>query len=171
FLLSQGASSRSFAAMLVDVVEILPSHAAGGTPVGEDSGIDRALRSFATAIESDDSLFQCDGVHPTVAGDSLCCGDFILRFRRKELENNRSLHLAMLQKMIELLRSAGSAQTLASRSCLTKQATGMQLQIRLEARGNSGDQARLRWGLGLVHLQQALLFTSRYLRQQMTQTA
>jgi hypothetical protein len=155
--------------MLVDVVERLPSHAAAGTPVGADFGIDRSLRSFMAAIESDDSLFQCDGIHPAVTGDSLCCGDFILRFRRKELESNRSLHLAMLQKMIELLRSAGSAETLASRICLTRNDIGMELQVRLEAQGASGDQARLRWGLGLVHLQQALLFTSRSLRQQITQ--
>jgi hypothetical protein len=155
--------------MLVDVVEILPARADGASLLAADSGIDRALRSFATAIESEDSLFRCDGVQPTVSGESLCCGDFILRFRRQELENNRALHLAMLQKMIELLRSAGSAQTLASRICLTNSDAGMQLQIRVEAQGSSGDQARLRWGLALVHLQQALLFTSRHLRQQMSQ--
>jgi hypothetical protein len=39
----------------------------------------------------------------------------------------------------------------------------------LEARGTGGEQARLRWGLGVAHVQQALLFTSRYLRQQMGQ--
>jgi hypothetical protein len=43
------------------------------------------------------------------------------------------------------------------------------LRIELEAVGNNGDQAALRWGLGLAHLQQALLFTSRYLRQLISQ--
>jgi len=39
----------------------------------------------------------------------------------------------------------------------------------LEAVGDNGDQAALRWGLGLAHLQQALLFTSRHLRQLISQ--
>jgi len=76
----------------------------------------------------------------------------------------------MIQKMIELLRSAGSTETLASRICLAKKDDAMHLHVRLEAQGTSGDQAKLRWGLALVHLQQALLFTSRYLRQQMSQS-
>jgi len=41
--------------------------------------------------------------------------------------------------------------------------------MELEAAGDSSEQATLRWGLGLAHLQQALLFTSRYLRQQNSQ--
>jgi hypothetical protein len=43
------------------------------------------------------------------------------------------------------------------------------LGIELEAVGDNSDQAALRWGLGLAHLQQALLFTSRYLRQLISQ--
>jgi hypothetical protein len=41
--------------------------------------------------------------------------------------------------------------------------------MRLAAKGNTPEQAVLRWGLGLAHLQQALLFTSRHLRQQIAQ--
>jgi hypothetical protein len=43
------------------------------------------------------------------------------------------------------------------------------LCIRLIAFGDSSEQAGLRWALGLAHLQQALLFTSRLLRQQVKQ--
>jgi hypothetical protein len=41
--------------------------------------------------------------------------------------------------------------------------------IRLAAEGESAERAVLRWGLGLAHLQQALLFTSRHLRMQLAQ--
>jgi hypothetical protein len=157
--------------MLVDVVESLPMRDERGSLVADDVGIDRALRSFAAAIESDDSLFQCENVAPWVVSQALCRADFVLRFRRKELEGNRGLHLAMVQKLIELLRGAGSAETLASRICLAKRDAGTQLEVRLEARGGSSEQARLRWGLGVVHVQQALLFTSRFLRHQMGQNA
>jgi hypothetical protein len=75
----------------------------------------------------------------------------------------------MVQKLVELLRGAGSAETLASRICLVKQAGGTALRLRLEARATCGEQARLRCGVGVAHVQQALLFTSRYLRQQLEQ--
>jgi hypothetical protein len=153
--------------MLVDVVESLPEPEQSGTKVADDAGIERALRSFAAAIDSDDSLFQCETVTPRITGDVLCNADFVLRFRQSELAGNRGLHLAMVQKLVELLRSAGSTETLASRICLAKQGGGTALRLRLEARGTGGDQARLRWGLGVAHVQQALLFTSRYLRQQL----
>jgi hypothetical protein len=155
--------------MLVDVVESLSERDEGGVIVADDAGIERALRSFSAALDSQDSLFQCDAVNPRITGDVLCDADFVLRFRRSELSANRGLHLAMVQKLVELLRGAGSAETLASRICLMKVAGGTALRFRLEARGTGGEQARLRWGLGVAHVQQALLFTSRYLRQQMGQ--
>jgi hypothetical protein len=43
---------------------------------------------------------------------------------------------------------------------------GFCLAVRLVAEGNSEQQAELRWGLGLARLQQALLFSSRALKQQ-----
>jgi hypothetical protein len=45
------------------------------------------------------------------------------------------------------------------------------LWLRLDATGESAEQAVLRWGLGLTHIQQALLFTSRHLRLLLTQTS
>src|SRR5437588_9106722 len=100
--------------MLVDVVESLAERE-GGVIVADDAGIERALRSFSAAIDSEDSLFQCDPVNPRITADVLCDADFVLRFRRSELSANRGLHLAMVQKLVELLRGAGSAETLASR--------------------------------------------------------
>lgn len=43
---------------------------------------------------------------------------------------------------------------------------GFCLAVRLVAKGSSEEQAELRWGLGLARLQQALLFGSRALKQQ-----
>jgi hypothetical protein len=85
------------------------------------------------------------------------------------------LYFQLLQKLIELLRGAGSQEVLMARLCLVSAGKDestpgiFSLHIELEAVGDSGEQAALRWGLGLAHLQQALLFTSRYLRQRVSQ--
>ncbi|MGC2231721.1 MAG: hypothetical protein WBA09_09455, partial [Candidatus Acidiferrum sp.] len=47
---------------------------------------------------------------------------------------------------------------------------GLALWVRLSAKGDSPEQALLRWSLGLAHIQQALLFTSRHLRLHLAQT-
>jgi len=91
--------------MLVDVVESLPEPEQSGTNVADDAGIERALCSFAAAIDSDDSLFQYETVTPRITGDVLCNADFVLRFRQSALAGNRGLHLAMVQKLVELLRT------------------------------------------------------------------
>jgi hypothetical protein len=46
---------------------------------------------------------------------------------------------------------------------------GFCLDIRLVAEGNSAEQAELRWGLALARVQQALLFRSRALKQQIAE--
>jgi hypothetical protein len=152
--------------MLVDVVESLPQRKDSPAPATDDAGVDRALRSFSSAMDSDDSLFESEAPTPGVVGGVLCIGDFVLRLR-SDLGSNRQMQFALVEKLAELLRAAGSAETLAARMCLTPQSAGAVLMLRLEANGNSAEQAKLRWGLGLAHVQQALLFASRHLRQQM----
>src|SRR5262249_50368984 len=151
--------------MLVDMVETLPERETAGKAATDDEGVVRALRTFSAAMEGDDSLFTCESVVPRSVGDSLCRADFVLRFR-SGAEASRQLHFALTEKLVELLRQSGSAEALAARICLVSQAGGLAVQLRLEAQGGSADQARLRWALGLAHVQQALLFASRYLRQQ-----
>ena len=89
-----------------------------------------------------------------------------------------------MEKLIELLKEAGSSESLETTLCLTSGSisvgsSGSQdkpsqkelaLWLRLAAKGESPEQAVLRWGLGLAHIQQALLFTSRYLRLHLAQT-
>lgn len=171
--------------MRVDVMESLPVQDRAGSPAVQDAGSERALRSFFAAIESDDSLFTCEAPVPrvgdrsatSVPGGALCSGDFVLRFCGESLGSNRRLHFSLVEKLVELLKADGSAEWLAARICLTSDSgaeakpPGFALRLRLEAQGSSSEQAALRWGLGVAHVQQALLFTSRYLRQQIGQSA
>jgi hypothetical protein len=163
--------------MRAEALESLPVQETATLPVWDDVAVNRALQSFFSAIESDDSLFAAQAVGAVRAGSApgaggLCTGDFVLRFEDASLAANRTLHFSLVEKLIELLREAGSADSLLASLCLSAQAAagrnraGWTLRVRLEARGNSIEQAHLRWGLGLAHVQQALLFTSRYLRQQ-----
>lgn len=167
--------------MRVEVVESLPVQDAGSLTALDDAAVDRALRSFFAAIEGDDSLFAGAALSGVLGGNTagegaLCTGDFELSFRGANLAGNRTLHFSLVEKLSELLKQAGSSDSLAASLCLSPnpasetRPAGLALRLRLEARGNSPEQAGLRWGLGLAHVQQALLFTSRYLRQQLAQS-
>jgi hypothetical protein len=158
--------------MLVDVCQSLPERASSASALA-DPGITLAMQNFRAAIDSQTSLFIGDA-RSVIAGISaptacFCSGDFVLRFRREELAAQEALYLSLLEKLTELLKAAG-AEWLTARLCLQAQpgrsVPALALLIRLEARGASQEQANLRWCLGAAHLQQALLFTSRYLRQQ-----
>ena len=114
-------------------------------------------------------------VGPVVArqgGQMNCVGDFLLIFRDEAMRSNRSTNLRIIQKLIELLRDVGSQEAQRASICLVRGGAGESLKgasglrIRLEAFGQTREQAGLRWGLALANLQQALLFTFRYLRQQ-----
>jgi hypothetical protein len=174
--------------MRVEAVGEIPKRTGlSGTRAG-DAAAGLAIKSFLAAIESDDSLF---GVAQPLAGPSTeespsgraCFGDIVLEFRQGEHSGNRSLHFLLIEKLIELLKEAGSANTLEATLCLTSgsilmshsgsEEKPMQRQfamgIRLAAKGESAEQAVLRWGLGLAHIQQAVLFTSRHLRMHLAQ--
>jgi hypothetical protein len=182
FFLWGRRGSRSFAFMRVEAVESLPVWEAGSLTVLEDAAVNRALQNFFAAIESDDSLFVAEKAGGAPAGNmsgarAVHSGDLILRFRDVTCGNNRTLHFSLIEKLMELLKDAGSADSLAASLCLSADVAagtrpaGLALRLRLEARGNSSEQAGLRWGLGLAQVQQALLFTSRYLRQQIARDA
>ena len=175
FLLWQERSSRRFAWMRIDVVERLPEQGAAAGEVAEDTSVKLALQNFQSAMQGDDSLFVSKhkgNWREGRAGDGrgICRGNFSLFFKEEEFGRNRGLYFQLIQKLIELLKSAGSQEVLMARLCLisagkNESSPGVfSLGIELEAVGDNGDQAALRWGLGLAHLQQALLFTSRHLR-------
>jgi len=175
--------------MRVEAVREMPKRTAGASIVAGDAAAGLAIKSFLAAIESDVSLF-C--VAQPLAGPSadetvggrVYFGDIVLEFREAENGNNRNLHFLLMEKLIELLKEAGSSESLETTLCLTSGSisvgsSGSQdkpsqkelaLWLRLAAKGESPEQAVLRWGLGLAHIQQALLFTSRYLRLHLAQT-
>jgi hypothetical protein len=79
----------------------------------------------------------------------------------------------VVRRLVELWMKDASADTLAARleilPCVYKDSgrNGAALRITLTARAAIADQARTRWGLGLVRLQQALLFVSRAMKQKL----
>jgi hypothetical protein len=166
--------------MRVDVVESIPERAVAEVKAADDTSVKLALENFQSAMQGEDSLFnsrQGGYWQVTLAGGGreVCSGGFLLSFRGKEFRRDRSVHFQLIQKLTELLKNAGSPEVLAAKLCLLseRQDESVQkvfaLRIELEAAGNSSEQAAVRWGLGVAHLQQALLFTSRYLRQQIPQ--
>jgi hypothetical protein len=191
--LQGGLAWRSFAGMRVEAVGEIPKRTGVVGATSAEAGASLAIKSFLAAIESDDSLFS---VALPLAGPSadesvggrVCFGDIVLEFRQSENGRNRNLHFLLMEKLIELLKDAGSQAALEATLCLTPGSITvgnsvdtpagqgkpnhkeLAIWIRLAAKGDSPEQAVLRWGLGLAHIQQALLFTSRYLRLHLAQT-
>src|SRR5882762_8424603 len=166
--------------MRVDVVERLPVHGPATGEAAEDASVKLALQNFQSAMQGDDSLFASEyegNWRVSRAGDGrgIYSGKVSLSFKEEESGRNRGLYFQLVQKLIELLKGAGSPEVLMARLCLVsagkdESSPGIfSLGIELEAVGDNGDQAALRWGRGLAHLQQALLFTSRHLRQLISQ--
>ena len=174
--------------MRVEIVEKVAVRASGAGTIAGEGASSLAIKNFLAAIESDDSLFCIAQplIAPTAeesASGRVYSGDMVLEFREEELSRRRNLHFILLEKLIELLKDAGSRETLQATLCLatasisigTSGSEGkrnqkeLALWIRLAARGDSDEQALLRWGLGVAHIQQALLFTSRHLRLHLTQ--
>jgi hypothetical protein len=78
-----------------------------------------------------------------------------------------------VHRLVGLCMKDSSSDTLVARleilPCSYKESAreGASLRITLSAKGANADQARTRWGLGLVRLQQALLFVSREMKQKL----
>ncbi len=166
--------------MRVEIVDSVPEQTAGMEMASTDPAALRALKSFVAMMRSDDSLFSSEQRRTTPAGGKsasgwTCAGDFVLAFRSVELACDRKLHFLLVEKLIELLKGAGSSESLLAKVCLfsrdskAETTSSHAVWLFLEATGDSHEQAALRWSLGLAHAQQALLFTSRFLRQQVTQ--
>jgi hypothetical protein len=175
--------------MRVEAVGEMPKRTAGPGVVAGDTPTGLAIKSFLAAIESDVSLFcvaqpLAGPSADEAVGDRVYFGDIVLEFREAENRRNKRLHFLLMEKLIELLKEAGSQESLETTPCLTSgsisvSASGnpveanqkeLTLWVRLAAKGDSAEQAVLRWGLGFAHIQQALLFTSRQLRMHLAQT-
>jgi hypothetical protein len=174
--------------MRVEAVGEFPKRLSGTRAASGEAAASLAIKNFLAAIESDDSLFCLSqplaGPSPEESSSGrVCSGDIVIEFRQSEYSSNRSLHFLLIEKLIELLKEAGSANTLEATLCFTSGSISVShsgsdekpiqkqfaMGIRLAARGESAEQAVLRWGLGLAHVQQALLFASRHLRMYLAQ--
>jgi len=162
--------------MRIEVVESVPEHPGTNAGAVEEPSVKLALQNFRSALQSDDSLFDSQEAGPAPVaggggGPAKCAGEFLVSFRDAGPAGNRGMYFQLIQKLIELLKDAGSQEVMAVSLCLTSEKRkgipkgALGLRIRLETTGESNEKAALRWGLGLAHLQQALLFISRYLRQ------
>jgi hypothetical protein len=166
--------------MRVEVVESMPEPRVAMGTAAEDPAVKLALLNFRSAVQSEDSLFagtpaEVGPVSGEETGGGSCVGDFLVAFKEEKFSRDRGMHFQLIQKLVELLKHAGSQDVLKAKLCLISggqkntPAGAFALRIQLEAAGESREQAALRWGLGLAQLQQALLFTSRYLRQAISQ--
>jgi hypothetical protein len=175
--------------MRVEVIEKLERGMKEARRSSGEAGPSLAVKNFLAAIDSDDSLFcvaqPLTGPEETaLAAGVVCSGDIILEFRLAEHSRQKALHFHLVEKLVELLKEAGSRDSLETTLCLTtasisvggshgvdhSKQKGLALWVKLSAQGESPEQALLRWGLGLAHIQQALLFTSRHLRLHLAQT-
>jgi len=143
------------------------------------------LRSFLVAVNSDDSLFataRCktwQKQDDPSAGASPCefSSRLELVFAPEQLNFDRRQHEGLARRLEELLTRETAPDALRSElrvlSCRYRAPgrEGFCLRITLHARGTTPEQAEMRWGLGLARIQQALLFVSRVLRQQIAQVS
>src|SRR4051812_44383367 len=88
-----------------------------------DAALERALKSFTAAVGSDDSLFNVESSGVAVANDTgkaqkICRGSLALRFREETHAVSRRLHFSLVEKLSELLKAAGSAESLGATLCL-----------------------------------------------------
>ena len=155
------------------------------------------LRNFLTAMNSADSLFatarcktwltQQDPGSGAASGATAAPGTGLepcefasqvdLVFTPEQFNFDRSQYAGLTGRLVELLtrESAPDALRVAlrARAChfRTPSRWGFCLAVFLYARGATPEQAEVRWGLGLARIQQALLFTSRTLRQKIERTS
>ena len=100
--------------------------------------------------------------------------DVIFTAQRHNFE--RSSYESLAGGLRELLEQESGADTLDAEVCVLRcthresRRAGYALRLILHGRGGTPAQAELRWGLGIAHLQQALLFLSRAVRQQQALT-
>jgi hypothetical protein len=154
---------------------------AGRSETFEKVSESQILADFRAALSGKDSFFQ---LRDFVAGfpgqpgeiHGACAGQFVIVFRRLDLSGNRSLYSLLSQTLQELLKEASSSDALFATLCVTAPATEearapeLSLILQLEAIGSTPEQAEVRWGLGLVHVQEALLSASRLLKQHLAKT-
>jgi len=142
------------------------------------------LGRFLATVNSDDSVFAtaaCQTRFAEAGGNAAGRHQFSSRvalvFVREDFNFEQSHYQGLIGQLERLLVADSSDEALAARlrigTCRFTQLRreGFHLTISLEAQGDTPEQAQLRWGLGLVQVQQALLYLSRVVRQHLPERA
>ena len=141
----------------------------------------RPLANFLSAVNSGDSLFisLCaqTGLERRASPEEPCLFStrVVLAFANPPMNFEHESYGKLLEGLEGLLAKGGGSESLrielALHPCRYNDSArwGTCLAVLLQASGRTDEQAVLRWGLGLAHVQQALLFSSRVLRQERAQ--
>ena len=141
------------------------------------------LRNLLVAVNSDDSLFstaRCKTwLEQALSGADPCefSSHIDLVFAAEPFNFDRSRYVGLTQRLAELLTRETAPDTqraeLRVRACHFRGPArdGFCLRIVLHARAATPEQAEVRWGFALARVQQALLFASRAIRQQIARAS
>jgi hypothetical protein len=170
----------------------LEIHGDGGEPGGrvdlrenpaameqiEPARLHRPLRGLLAALNSAESEFASAACRTWTKEDpgAVEASEFGSRvdviFAAHGHNFERSIFVSLVEGLRELLERESGADTLAAEVSVLRctypesSSKGYALRLVLTGRGGTPTQAELRWGLGIAHVQQALLFLSRAVRQQ-----
>jgi hypothetical protein len=135
------------------------------------------LRNFLDSVNAPQSLFASFGASASgLPGEASAASPGVFRsrvtliFSELALNLQRDLYEQLAVQLAGLLlRESGDALScdLEVARCAFAAGEGQCLRIALTARAASVEQARIRWGLGLARVQQALLYCSRHMRQKL----
>jgi len=133
------------------------------------------LRSFLAAVNSADSVFataRCrTSSSPGTENEFVSWIDLVFAPALEDFNFDRGHFERAADRLLELLAQDAASEALRGRLLLRRcryvdaDRWGFCLTLVLSARGETSGQAELRWGLALARVQQALLFTSRVIRQ------
>lgn len=141
----------------------------------------RPLANFLSAVNSADSLFASvraqTGLEHRTSHEEACLFStrVVLAFADPAMNFEHETYARLLEGLKGLLAKGGGSESLRIKLSLHPcryndvARWGTCLVVLLQASGHTDEQAVLRWGLGLAHVQQALLFSSRVLRQERSQ--
>ena len=138
----------------------------------------RPLHNFLATVNSADSVFSTARcrvwLEPETDEPSEFASEIDLIFALEDLNAERSHYEGLCQRLLELLAHESGETVRAElrvRRCRFNSmgGSGYCLTLFLRACGETAGQAEIRWGLGLAHVQQALLFVSRSVRQRLAQ--
>jgi hypothetical protein len=134
------------------------------------------LAGFLTAVNGAGSLFSTVRAkvwEEPAAAEFTFYSRIDLMFARAEFNFIPERYEDAVQRLVTLWMKDSSGDALSVRMEILPCAYGEEkkegaaLRLTLISRSASAEQARVRWGLGIVRVQQALLFVSRAMRQKL----